>query len=219
MVLFLSIANAGSQLSFLFAMISDLFEVTDDHDWLRNAIGYAEKELSGYWLNPQHLSHYGLSRFHALPHFPETAIPAITLDHEATWDLSPRFELDDVLNLLPVDLSCNFFVYERDLAFWHDALGNVEAKACWAEEANNRRQTICDLMWNNEDGLVHDYHFARGRQKTVKSLAAYFPMYAGVADEYQANRLRENLPLLEKNYDSSRATVIMAIENDNGTIQ
>jgi hypothetical protein len=34
---------SGSQLSFLFAMISDLSEVTNDHDRLRNAIVYAER--------------------------------------------------------------------------------------------------------------------------------------------------------------------------------
>lgn len=191
---------SGSQLPFLSSMISDIFEVTDDQDWLRTAVVYAEKELSGYWLNEHHLCEYGLSRYHALPHFPHTAIPAITLDHEATWDLSPRFDSDDVLHLLPVDLNCNLFLYERALALWHNVLGNSDVQARWEERAHHRRNTICELMWNDADGLFYDYDFARRRHKKVKSLAAYFPLYAGVADDHQAHRLRENLLFFEKAY-------------------
>jgi alpha,alpha-trehalase len=191
---------SGSQLPFLANMISDLFEVTNDHDWLRKAVVYAEKEVSGYWLDAHHLCHCGLSRYHALPHFPETAIPAITLDHEATWDLSPRFDLDDVLHLLPVDLNCNLLMYERAIGLWHQALGNIEAQAHWEEKAVHRRNTICELMWNDKDGLFYDYDFILGRQKKIKSLAAYFSLYTGVADERQALRLRDNLSLFEKDH-------------------
>lgn len=191
---------SGSQLPFLSSMISNFYELTNDQDWLRKAVVYAERELSGYWLNACHLCDYRLSRYHALPHFPDAAIPAITIDHEATWDLSPRFDIDDVLDLLPVDLNCNLFLYEKNLAHWHNVLGNTDAATRWEGNARERQKTICELLWNEEDGLFYDYDFTRRRHKKVKSLAAYAPLYAGVANKRQAGMLRGNLPVFEKAY-------------------
>lgn len=102
--------------------------------------------------------------------------------------------------MLPVDLNSNLFLYEMALASWHNLLGNGEAENRWKETAQDRRKTICELMWNEEDGLFYDYDVTRRRQKKVKSLAAYFPLYAGVADEHQAHRLRESLTMFEKPY-------------------
>lgn len=191
---------AGSQLPFLASMVLDLYAVTRDREWLRKAASSLEKELRGYWLNTEHLAYRGLSRYHCPPYFPRDAIAAITLDNEATWDLSPRFDEDDVLSLLPVDLNCNLFIYERALAFILRELGDSSTSSVWEQRAAERRSAIMELMWDEEDGLFYDFNFSSGSRKKVRSLATFSPLFASLADHRQAARVRESLWIFETPY-------------------
>ena len=119
---------AGSQLPFLSEMVLVIYQVEQNKLWLEKARSALEIEYRGYWLNQDHLVYRGLSRYHAPPYFPKEYIAAITLDNEATWDLSPRFDLEDVLNLLPVDLNCNLFAYERNCAYFYSELNRHDAR-------------------------------------------------------------------------------------------
>jgi alpha,alpha-trehalase len=149
--------SAGSQLPFLSSMVREVHAVTEDDNWLEAAIPAIEAEYSDYWMNADHLAYAGLSRYHAPPWFPTEDIPAITMDHEATWDLSPRFEQGDVLNLLPVDLNCNLYTYELDLAAFSRRLGNAATAERWGTAAAARRGRIRELLWSEEDGLSRSY--------------------------------------------------------------
>ena len=192
---------AGSQLPFLASMVLDLYkEMTRDREWLRKAASSLERELRGYWLNTEHLAYRGLSRYHCPPYFPKDAIAAITLDNEATWDLSPRFDEDDVLSLLPVDLNSNLFIYERALAFAFRELDDPSTSLVWEQRAEARRTAIMELMWDEDDGLFYDFNFSSRRRKKVRSLATFSPLFAGLADHKQAERIRENLRLFETPY-------------------
>lgn len=191
---------AGSQLPFLSHMVRSVYEAIPDDAWLAKATVVLEKEYQEYWRNPQHEVYRGLSRYHALPWFPQDCIASITMDTEVTWDLSPRFDDKDVLNLLPIDLNCNLLRYETNFAFFHDRLGNSQAVHFWEEQARRRSTTINELMWNEEDGFYYDFDFQRNEQKKVKSLASYFAMYDGVANVNHARRLVCNLSHFETQY-------------------
>lgn len=188
---------AGSQLPFLALMISDMYKKTGDRAWLSRCLPLLEKELNGYWLNSAHLCHRGLSRYHAPTYFPCDAIATITMDNEATWDLSPRFDKEDVLHLLPIDLNTNLYMYEEKLAFFYSEIGDISNCLKWTEKARNRKETMNLLFWNNDDGFYYDFDFFLRTHKKVKSLAAFFPLFARIADDEKAARIRDHLSLFE----------------------
>lgn len=191
---------AGSQLPFLSRMVRDVFEATGDKVWLSKSLSYLETEYVGYWRNVDHLAYSGLSRYHAPSCYSARHLAEITMDHEATWDLSPRFETHDVLHLLPVDLNCNLYAYELDLAYFFAQLGQHECERKWGELAKTRADAISRLMWNGEDGLYYDYDFVKHQHKPIKSLASFFPLFFGLADEVTAGRVAGNLPLFERKH-------------------
>jgi alpha,alpha-trehalase len=191
---------AGSQLPFLSRMVRDIFEVTQDRAWLATAVEYVKAEYNGYWLNREHLVDVGLSRYHAPPCYPAAHLAAITMDHEATWDLSPRFDTDDVLHLLPVDLNSNLYGYECDLARMCDELGRHEEGKHWNNVARKRAELINSLMWDERSGLYFDFDFVKGRRKCVRSLATYFPLFHGIADENRAAQVVNSISLFQKEH-------------------
>ena len=195
--------SAGSQLPFLSSMVREVHAATADDDWLAAAVPAIEAEYRGYWMNTDHLTPSGLSRYHAPPWFPEASIPEITMDHEASWDLSPRFEKKDVLHLLPVDLNCNLYLYELDLAAFSRKAGSVTEADRWEAAAALRRERIQELLWSEEDGLYYDLDYVNGTLKRVKSLAAFFPLFAGIASREQAARVVSQLGLFEREFGLS----------------
>jgi len=195
--------SAGSQLPFLSSMVREVHDITGDDEWLKAAVPGVEAEYHGYWMNADHLAYAGLSRYHAPPWFPSEAIPSITMDHEATWDLSPRFEQQDVLNLLPVDLNCNLYKYELDLAAFAHTLGNESGAERWAAAAEARRKQIQKTFWSEEDGLFYDFDYVRGEPKKVKSLATFHPLFVGAASREQAARVVSQLSLFEREFGLS----------------
>jgi alpha,alpha-trehalase len=191
---------AGSQLPFLSQMVREVYFVTGDLEWLRSALPVVEAEYRGYWMNGSHLVFRGLSRYHAPPCYPAEHIPAITIDHEATWDLSPRFEVGDVLSLLPVDLNSNLYLYEKDMAFFCAEMADHHAAGKWLEVAERRKETINSFLWDEVDQLDYDYDFSAGLRKPLVSLAAWFPVFAGIANEEQARGLLRNLYRFERDF-------------------
>ena len=195
--------SAGSQLPFLSSMVQEVHAITGQDAWLEAALPAIEAEYSGYWLNSDHATYDGLSRFCAPACYPYEDLPAITMDHEATWDLSPRFELTDVLNLLPVDLNCNLYQYEVDMAAFSRRLGRLAAADQWEEAAQVRSKRILDLFWSEQDGLFYDFDFVRQEHKRVKSLVTFFPLFVGVASHDQAARIVDQLGLFERDFGLS----------------
>jgi alpha,alpha-trehalase len=191
---------AGSQLPFLSEMVKEVYQISGDKLWLEKALPVLEKEYKYYWLNQEHFAYRDLSRYHAPSCFPTDYIAPITLDNEATWDLSPRFEVEDVLCLLPIDLNSNLCTYERNFAYFYEQLNQEEIAGRWRESAQKRLEAINELMWDELDGLYYDYNFGFGERKKVKSLATYFPLFCGLINASQAEKLRSNLWLFEKEF-------------------
>jgi len=192
--------SAGSQLPFLSRMVDDVFRATRDTTWLHRAVGFIEREYWGYWLNSDHLTGIGLSRYHAPPCFPSVSIPAITMDHEATWDLTPRFEVQDVLRLAPVDVNSNLYSYERDLAAFHRELGDEARSKEWSQRADRRSQRISEFLWNDADGMFYDYDFVKRQPKRVRSLATFFPLFHRVCEPGQAAAVAKHLRDFEQRH-------------------
>ncbi|MBB6145398.1 alpha,alpha-trehalase [Silvibacterium bohemicum] len=191
---------AGSQLPFLSEMVREVYNTTRDKKWLAWAASIVEREFIGYWLNSDHLAYEGLSRYHAPPCYPAENIADITMDHEASWDLSPRFDRGDVLELLPVDLNSNLYAYEMDLAVFHEELDSPKEASLWRNRAEQRARAVNALMWDSADGIYYDFNFVTGQRKKVKSMATFFPLFRKIASREQARTIAEKIELFEREY-------------------
>lgn len=176
-----------SQPPFLTSFILDVYNAYNPgKKWLESAMQIAQAEYHTVWMGTTkpnvRLVHKGLSRYYDVNYLHDLA------EAESGWDLTPRFSRK-CLNYLPVDLNSLLYKYEMDFAQAADILDQkVEAKA-WEQAAHQRKNATNELMWSDIRGLYYDYNYIKGHRGSVSSLAAYYPMWAGLATERQAERL------------------------------
>lgn len=199
------VCKSRSQPPFLTSFIRELYKYQpDDERWLKYAIKKVEKEYYNYWLKSPHLDTSGLSRYIDLggkgcATYPDT--PHFRGIAESGWDNTPRFG-DDITNILPIDLNCLLFQYEIDLALFYNILGDDKNAQKWIEISNQRKRLINDYLWDNKTGFYWDYNlkYKSKVENLPKTLASFFPLWAGVADSQQARKLINSLPIFEKDH-------------------
>jgi len=161
-----------------------------DKKWLKNAIEIAQQEYETVWMGtakPNWRNVYkGLSRYFDVNILNDLA------ETESGWDMTPRFE-HKALNFLPVDLNALLFKYETDFARAERIFGDdIKAKQ-WENVARRRKKTMNELMWSNVHDFYFDYNYVKEKRGSVKSLAGYYPMWAGMVDDRQAWQMVKNL--------------------------
>jgi alpha,alpha-trehalase len=169
-----------------------VFAREGDREWLARAYGLLRREYDECWMAPRHTAHAGLAGYHSAD---DTIFWS---EAESGWDFTPRF--GDARHCLAADLNALLFKYETDFAAMAETLGRSAEAAEWLKAARRRREQVDALLWNEADGLYYDYDFSQGRQRPVKSLAAYFALWAGMASREQATRLAANLTLFEQDW-------------------
>ncbi len=185
-----------SQPPLLTSFILDVYKTYKlDKAWLKKAIRIAQSEYQTVWLGSvkpnARLVYEGLSRYYDINYLQDLA------EAESGWDLNPRFN-HHALNYLPVDLNSLLYKYERDFSYAARLLGDKKAAAKWDQVSHRRRMTMNRLMWSDLRGLYYDYNYVKKSRGSVASLAAYYPMWAGLASEKQAARLVKSLRKFEK---------------------
>jgi alpha,alpha-trehalase len=173
-----------SQPPFLTTFIFDVYQAFEPGDeWLKKAIEIAKQEYQTVWMGVKKPNerqvHQGLSRYYDINYLHDLA------EAESGWDMTPRFNRR-ALNYLPVDLNALLYKYETDFARAAKIFGDKREAAKWEDAAEVRKQTMNSLMWDRIRGLYYDYNYVKEKRNTVSSLAAYFPMWAGMVDEKQA---------------------------------
>ncbi len=99
---------------------------------------------------------------------------------------------------MPVDLNCILYDREMDYATFYELLGSKDEAAAWRAKAEERRQTIQELMWSEADGYYFDYDYKHQHQTPSASLAGFFALWAGAATPEQAARMVKHwLPKFE----------------------
>jgi alpha,alpha-trehalase len=180
-------------------LTSYIFHVYDtynkDLEWLRSRIKTARKEYETVWSSDQHpLWHNvfrGLSRYYDINVLHDLA------EAESGWDMTTRFDRK-CLDYLPVDLNALLYKYETDFARFAQLDKNVEEAEIWINKSEARKNTMNELMWAKFRGTYFDYNYQKQEQGNVWSLAAYYPMWVGMASEQQAAKLAENITKFEK---------------------
>jgi alpha,alpha-trehalase len=185
-----------SQPPLLTSFIFDTYQQYNlDNAWLKSAMALARKEYEIVWMGtkkPNERNVYqGLSRYYDINYLHDLA------EAESGWDMTPRFDRR-ALNFLPVDLNALLYKYEMDFARTAQIFGDKREAARWEDIANVRKATMDDLMWDRIKGLFYDYNYVKGKRGSVSSLAAYFPMWAGMVTEKQAAAMVRSLRRFEQ---------------------
>jgi alpha,alpha-trehalase len=176
-----------------------IFHIYDKYEkpksWLKKRMAVAKREYNEVWTSRHHPHHRqvheGLSRYYDINHLHDLA------EAESGWDMTPRFKRQ-CLDYLPVDLNCLLYKYEADFARTAHILGDEAEERIWHYTAEERRKTVTKLMWNKRKSFFFDYNYHEKTQGNVYSLAAYYALWTGVADEYQAKKLVQQLGKFEK---------------------
>ena len=184
-----------SQPPFLTSFIFDVYQAYDPgRDWLQKTINLAKQEYLTVWLGtkkPNERQVYkGLSRYYDINYLHDLA------EAESGWDMTPRFARH-ALHYLPVDLNALLYKYERDFARAARIFDNKREAAQWDQAAETRRKAMNELMWDRVRGLYYDYNFVKEKRSNVSSLATYYPMWAGMVDDRQAEALVRGLRRFE----------------------
>lgn len=165
-----------------------------DKRWLKRMMAVAQREYATVWMGTRQpndrLVYRGLSRYYDVNVLHELA------EVESGWDMTTRFG-QKALHYLPVDLNALLYKYESDFAKAAQILGADKESVEWGERADARKQTMNELMWDRIRGMYYDYDYSRQRRGNVNSLAAYFPMWAGMVDANQAEGLVRSLRRFE----------------------
>jgi alpha,alpha-trehalase len=184
-----------SQPPFLTSFIFDVYQAYDPgKEWLKSMISVAKDEYATVWMGTRkpnaRLVYQGLSRYYDFNYLHDIA------EAESGWDMTPRFARK-ALNYLPVDLNALLYKYEMDFARAARILDNEEEAAKWEAAAEHRKEAMNNLMWSNLRGMYYDYNFVKERRGIVSSLAAFFPLWAGMVDDKQAKQLVKALKKFE----------------------
>lgn len=179
-------------------LTSFIWDVYDAYDmgvpWLKEKMAVAEDEYKTVWMGktkPNARQAYkGLSRFYDINYQHNLA------ETESGWDMTPRFN-HKCLDWLPVDLNAMLYKYEMDFARYNRLIGNETEAASWEIAAAERAKTMNRLMWSDLRNLYYDYNFVKEKRGAVSSLAAFFPMWAGLVDEDHAKNLVKALKRFE----------------------
>jgi alpha,alpha-trehalase len=125
---------------------------------------------------------------------------------ESGHDTTNRF-INTCANLNAVDANSFLYKYEKDIENLIKEnfdntfiIGNVEyTSEDWAEKALYRKEKINELCWNEEANMYFDYDFVNKKQFPFEAATTFFPLWAGLCDEHQAQKLVEKaLPLFIK---------------------
>lgn len=185
-----------TQPPFLTTFIFDVYDAYGmDRAWLKKHITTAKAEYSTVWMGKSkpnwRLVHKGLSRYYDINMLHDLA------EAESGWDMTPRFGRR-ALDFLPVDLNALLYKYETDFiraAYLFDDSTEITK---WEDAANERVKTMNKLMWDHTHGLYYDYNFVKDKRGTHSSLAAYYPMWAGMVDGQQAQLMVKALRRFEQ---------------------
>lgn len=170
-------------------------------EWLKLHMAKAETEYWNVWRSSKHPSWHemykGLSRYYDVGVLHDLA------EAESGWDMTPRFSRR-AMDFLPVDLNSMLYKYEIDFAKAAQICGDDAAAKDWLKRARVRKKQMMELMWDSSSGFFYDFDHAYMQRGGIRSLAGYFPMWAGMLSGKEAARIMRQLQKFE--HDGGLAT-------------
>jgi hypothetical protein len=136
---------------------------------------------------------------------------AYDADHNGlpTWNSSDASGMDNQLSRSGdfdayfdegVDLACYLVRELQAMAIISGKLGKLKEQNEYQRRAEELAKLINQVFWDEEDGFYYDRNEKTGERIRVKSVAGFFPLWAGVASPTQASRLVHEHLLNEKEF-------------------
>ncbi len=193
-----------SQPPFLYLGVKDIYNVTNDKIWLKNAYKTLKIEYE-FWQNKRRyandLNFYGNHDFHdseiekGYEYFLERCKGFTTEDFsvkkriahtmksfcESGWDCNSRFEYDGE-NYIPVDLNSLLYGFEKQMSIFCEILSIQDEKVLWIERAEKRKYLMMKYLWNDRKRAFVDYNIRENRFSPVLSSASFYPFFVGLSD-------------------------------------
>ncbi len=88
-----------------------------------------------------------------------------------------------------VDLNATLVRECQALSLLYQRVGRSIESERWQEAANTRTDAIQSLLWNEEQGMYFDLDVRTNEQIPVKAVSTFFPLFAGICTQEQADRL------------------------------
>lgn len=214
----------------------------DKYAWLADRYKSATKEHDMVWVSDTDFEP-ALGKYHH--RVPGTLLSkygdrdggyALNAERESGWDLTDRFG-NRCNEFLPIDLNSYLFKYEKDLGKIATILAERESDLAakqqlldqashWHTVAEQRREEVNKLMWDEEQGFFFDFNFLEGGMSTKTSseltaeeiaqgrspfysLAGFMPVWAGLATPEQSARVFKKLG----KFESEEGLAVSALES------
>lgn len=117
--------------------------------------------------------------------------------HESEWVEGKRWFSNSAVaqttDILPVDLNALLYFMEVTLSEIYKAKGKDDYAKSFGTLAQKRKAIFNQYFWNDAKGFYYDYDFVNQKQREIATLAAVFPLFVGLADRKQADRVAEKL--------------------------
>ena len=182
----------------LTSMIWEVYEhgYADD-DWFDKRMHLAAQEYEKVWNGGQrYVPEIELNRYQ-----PRYLRKLLTV-YESGWDVSSRYAMGRT-NLIPIDLNCLLYKYEVDLVKWARLRKDRPTEEIWQARAKLRQKAITKYLWDEASGYFYDYDLQANTLDSFKTLAGFFALWSGIANQDQAKLCQEQLVSFE--YDHGLA--------------
>jgi alpha,alpha-trehalase len=119
---------------------------------------------------------------------------------ESGFDPSNRFGpfSVDITDYNPICLNSLLYLMEKEAAEIMNILGRAKDASVWNARANERKNKINSLLWDEQDGLYYDYNFAEKKVRRYPFATTFYPLWAGIASRDQAQKVVASLGLFER---------------------
>jgi alpha,alpha-trehalase len=119
---------------------------------------------------------------------------------ESGFDVSFRFGpfSAETHHFAPVCLNSLLYKTEKDLARMSTILGRQKDAEVWKAKAVDRQQRIQKYLWDAKRGLYFDFNFMTHTLSSYEYATTFYPLWAGLATQEQANAVVKNLSIFEQ---------------------
>ena len=119
---------------------------------------------------------------------------------ESGFDVSFRFGPHGAAthHFAPVCLNSLLYKTEKDLETVAKLIGRTNEAEEWVKRAEARKQSIQEYLWDAQSGFYFDYNLDKKERSSYVYITAYYPLWAGLATQQQAQALVKNLAKLEQ---------------------
>jgi alpha,alpha-trehalase len=186
--------SSRSQPPFLTSLIMDVYRIERNRRWLADAMSVAKDEYRSVWMGANHPNWRQV--FHGLSRYYDVNVLDDLAEAESGWDMTTRFNRE-ALSYLPVDLNALLYKYEQDFEAAAKILGDDDEAVEWRKRALARKAMMHKFLWDDKRGFYFDYNYMASRAGEVYSLAAFFPMWAGIDDAQRAKQIIQQLDRFE----------------------